>query len=257
MNCLMISLAGILLLSCGKFESSPYGADSYSNNLNEQSVRAIIKLPATKDSYKVAFISDTHNYYDEMEELIKSINRRDYSFVVHGGDITNFGLNSEFKTSLTFLRKLKVPLVTVPGNHDFLSHGDTIYRRLFGNPNYSFEFQGVHFIMMDNNNWESAEGNYAHEWLAEELRKSNATRFIITSHVPPFDSDRYDEDEIQRWRDIIAPYDVPFYFSGHNHNSFTKTFGNTTHVTIGSANKRLYSEIIITPTGISHKKVRF
>jgi len=246
-----------LLYGCGRFENSPYGADAYSTQLNEQAVRQILAIPINKTSYKVAFISDTHNYYDEMEKLVNKINKGNYAFVIHAGDITNFGLNREFQTSLKILRKLKVPFITTAGNHDFLSHGDIIYRRIFGSPSYSFEFFGIQFIMMNNNNWESAEAGEAHEWLENELKSSKASRFIITAHVPPFDSARYNKEEIKRWKDIIAPYDVPYFFGGHDHNEVIIPFGNTTHVTIGSTVKKYYSEITITPTGVSHKKIHF
>jgi len=89
-----------LLYGCGRFENSPYGADAYSTQLNEQAVRQILAIPINKTSYKVAFISDTHNYYDEMEKLVNKINKGNYAFVIHAGDITNFGLNREFQTSL-------------------------------------------------------------------------------------------------------------------------------------------------------------
>src|SRR5690606_5747916 len=212
-------------LSCGKFENSPYGADAYNTEYNLAAVRYLSTFQTSSSTYKVALISDTHNYYDELEKLVKKINRGGYTVVIHAGDITNFGLNSEYQASIKIFKKLKVPMMTTARNQDFLSHGEIIYRKIFGSPTYSFEFQGTHYIFANNNGWESSEGGYAQDWLENELKESTASQIIITTHVPPFDSDRYSDEDIHRWKDIIAPYNIPYYISGHNHNHVVKDFG--------------------------------
>ena len=57
----------VILVSC-KFSYSPYTADVSDIELNEQNLKLIQeKEAATPADFKVAVISDTHNYYNDRQ----------------------------------------------------------------------------------------------------------------------------------------------------------------------------------------------
>ena len=55
---------------------------------------------------------------------MESINKRgDVDFVVHCGDISDFGVTREFELQRDILEKLTMPYVVLIGNHDCLGSG--------------------------------------------------------------------------------------------------------------------------------------
>ena len=65
------------------------------------------------------------------------INKRDdIDFVIHGGDMSDFGVTDEFLWQRDIMNKLRVPHVALIGNHDCLGTGEETYRAVFGDPNF-------------------------------------------------------------------------------------------------------------------------
>jgi 3',5'-cyclic AMP phosphodiesterase CpdA len=58
-------------------------------------------------------------------------------FVIHGGDISDFGLTKEFLWMRDIMNGLKAPYVVIIGNHGCLANGTEIYRKIFGEENFS------------------------------------------------------------------------------------------------------------------------
>ena len=88
----------ILFHSCEMFESHPYDVSVRGEkNLNEKNIRELDENLNDKQSFRFAFISDTQRWYDETKEMVADINKRkDIDFVIHGGDISDFGATHEF-----------------------------------------------------------------------------------------------------------------------------------------------------------------
>lgn len=131
----------LLPLGCSRLiEYSPYDAPVKSRGLNISQAEKITDIPFLRsDTLKFVLFSDTHYNYDDMADAIKSINAEsDLLFAVSCGDITFFGLEKEFEWYLETAGDLRHPLVTAIGNHDYLANGLDIYKRLFGDPNFSF-----------------------------------------------------------------------------------------------------------------------
>ena len=208
-------------------------------------------------NYKIAFIADTHNYYDDLSDAVVAINRNGpYAFVIVAGDITNEGFREEYLKTEEILGKLKVPHLVLVGNHDLLANGDEIYSKLYGSKNFSFTFRDLTFVFANNNNWES-EGPVPDLNLIGDLFASAAINRILVTHVAPNDSDRFKQGEIERFETFISSQGISFIFHGHNHNPTVSTFGGATMITIGAPTKRIYSELVISAGGPSHRKVSF
>ena len=124
---LSISLSIIMLFQgCEMFESHPYDvAVRGEKNLNEKNIKKLEEKLKDKKSFRFAFISDTQRWYDETKDMVSDINKRgDIDFVIHGGDISDFGATHEFVMQRDLLLDLHMPCMTLLGNHDCLGTGE-------------------------------------------------------------------------------------------------------------------------------------
>jgi 3',5'-cyclic-AMP phosphodiesterase len=244
-----------------KFVVSPYIAETPKLKLNAVNLDRIKELEAnTGNTFKVAFISDTHNYYNELEELVKKINADGtYSFVIITGDITNLGLISEYDEARRYFNKFKYPYLVVVGNHDLISNGDKIFDHMFGNENISFQFKNVQFILFNNNNWETGGRVPNTPWVEQQLIDTTAPLKVLVAHVSPSDKDRFTAEIIQEWENLMTVQGVNYFMHGHDHNDGVGSFGAATKITVGASSKRVYYELIISTLGpgITHKKITF
>ena len=122
------------------FDVHPYDMNLHGeHDINAAQIGRIRQLYNTRDTLRIAFISDTHQWYTQTKAEIADINSRsNIDFVVHCGDMTDTGTTNEFRMFRNILRELKVPYVVVLGNHDFLGTGDQTYEWMFGPRNFSF-----------------------------------------------------------------------------------------------------------------------
>ncbi len=253
----LLMYAFVSLLSCGEFNYSPYAVSVDSSNLNEKNLVKLLKsakASAKSNSFKFIVISDTHDYYDGLNSQIEFINNHhgEYDFVIITGDMTNVGLASEFEEVKRRLKRLKVPYLTTSGNHDLLIDGEKIYKKIFGDDTYSFEYKNTKFILYNNNNWESSSKTPDLAWLEHELLSNSHENLIVLSHVAPNDSDRFTKSEIQYLEELVNRYRVDYYINGHNHNPGESVFGKAKHLTAGASSKEVLLELTVGSFGMSH-----
>jgi predicted phosphodiesterase len=250
------------LSSCDSYFSySPYEAaldGRYHNTTAKQ--LALIKALDTNESktFKVALLSDTHYHFDELSEAIAHINNKpDISFAIVTGDITEQGLIKEYIFFYDLMKTLKVPYVTVIGNHDYLSNGETVYSQMFGDFNYTFNFNNVKFVLFDNVRWES-EKEPDFTWFAAALKNEHRWDHVIpASHIPPFDKQLAGQEEL--YTGLMTDNHITTSLHGHAHDfSRSQMYGDgVTYVTISSPQKRTYAELTVTPDSITVEKIDF
>jgi hypothetical protein len=123
-------------------------------------------------------------------QQLRRIARQDLDFTVQLGDLVTRPTVRNFLTLFRTLRQsgLKMPLLTVIGNHDrHKPHGLTnsrIYRSLFGITNYYFDRGAARFIVIDNSNGRMSKRQLA--WLDLVLQTSRHT--LVFTHMPPVTS---------------------------------------------------------------------
>lgn len=244
--------------SC-RFILSPYSSDTPQRLQNEVNLRLIkAQEAAVGTDFKVAILSDTHNYYDELEKAISRINNSGpHSFIIVTGDITNYGLLEEYEQTYRQLNNLNDPYLVVVGNHDLLSRGKKIFARMFGKTNFSFRYKNADFVLFNNNNWESSGSIPDMQWISEALQESSAPVKILAAHVSPQDKDRFPEEFISEWANLLTTFNVNYFLNGHDHNSGENSFGTATRVTVGSPSKGSYLELLFSAGGVTHKKISF
>ena len=156
-----------------------------------------LNLGAAQD-LSFAVITDTHigagTAGEDLAAVVASINaRRDLAFVVHTGDITEKGRDSEFAEAKRLLGGLSIPWFIVPGNHDahWIGRGLAGYRGAFKDDHFFFARDGRAFIGLSTGEF----GHLAPEeaaFLAASLERVDRNEPVfIFQHFPP--------DSVDNW----------------------------------------------------------
>ena len=151
---LLSALMMLSLTACDSvFDIHPYDTRvEGATDLNAKNIKLIEERCLDKDTMHIAVISDSHQWYKDLEAEIADINRRDsIDFVIHLGDLTDFGSTLEYSLARERLLKLRKPFVVMQGNHDCLGTGNEVYAKMFGNNDFSFIAGRVKFIMINTN----------------------------------------------------------------------------------------------------------
>ncbi len=202
-----IILLFITLLGCNSVEYSPNQKfnSNTPTNVNATEI-STLPLKAAGTTIKIAVSGDTQRNYKESQDFVALINsRKDIDFVMLNGDISDFGLLLEFNGIYKIYNKLNVPFISVIGNHDLVANGSDVYKRMFGELNFTFYYAGIKFVCHDTNGREydfnGSTPNMA--WLKNNLTPdAKANRLIAFSHVPPTDGD-FDPKLAAPYQDLL------------------------------------------------------
>lgn len=254
----------MLLAACNRFEYDPnqsVSRDSY-RELNYKNIGQL-SAKATEDSViKIAFISDTHINYQALDNAIERINQQpDIDMVIHGGDLTNYGILQQFNWTAEQLSKLNKPFITVIGNHDIVGNGEATYKYMFGHLNFSFIYGRVKFVFFNSNSREyNNDGNVPDlDWVQKEIETgNNFDRVVLVSHVPYFDEDFDFSKRLEYLEMLSKDYGnkkILISLGGHQHNGFDTTPSGTNipHFAQGSIDKG-FALITISGKNISYEK---
>lgn len=251
------SIGAILLIisSCSEYLNySVFDTDIKTQHYNARNTEELQSIPTNTDTLRFAFFSDSHDNYDELSALINSVNRQsNIKFVVSGGDITNFGLTWEFEKYLQLVRRIKVPTITAVGNHDYISNGITVYKRVFGPNNFSFTYGNYKFIVFDNVVWENGNRPLNFEWLNNEVASSKSLNIFI-SHLPFWDA-QIDSTNNKKFLEIVNSGNTMLCLHGHTHN-YKETKYNGIHTLVaGDLKDREYYILELIENKASIKRI--
>lgn len=188
-------LASLGLSSCEMLEFSPndHRVPDDKKNLTSKNLGLLAARPlAAADTLRFVYTGDSQRFYDDAEDLVKSVNlQQGVQFMLVAGDISDFGMAREMWWVDNQLSKLRIPYLTVIGNHDQVGNGREAYKTVFGPLNYSFTYADTKFIMTDTNGREYNFNGRIPDvpWVTEQLRDNTARRHVVISHVPPQDQD--------------------------------------------------------------------
>ena len=222
------TLIGLLFSSCDLMKYHPYVGDfDGERHLTQKNIKRL-NGKLLKEEFCFAFISDTQRRYDDTDDAVESINERtDIDFVLHGGDLTDFGVTEEFVWMRDCLSALHVPYLTVIGNHDFLGNGEFIYREMYGDFNYAFTVGHVRFEML---NTVALELDYSTPvpdfgFMEKEIHyidslntahPDSLTRTIFVMHSRPGD-EQFNNNVLLPFDRYLQLFPEPFCLNGHNH----------------------------------------
>jgi predicted MPP superfamily phosphohydrolase len=221
------------VFGCEAFETNPYvvNFDRNEMDLTQKQLDKLAKVLSqnpNKSKINIAFISDSQLALDELEDGIDHINKNpNVDMVFHGGDITHYASNIEYKKMGEVLRKLKAPFFTAFGNHDALSTGEESYRAMFGVLDYSFKAWGHKFVFFNANHYEFIfrgeevpDIGFLRNQLAEP--SDGFENIFMISHMGPFHQEFGDENSQVYHQLMLSDDRIKLSLHGHGH---THNFG--------------------------------
>jgi DNA repair exonuclease SbcCD nuclease subunit len=175
-------------------------------------------------------------FLERVLETMKAGPKPDLCLLV--GDQADDGSEAALKPVKEVFTRLGVPVLAVPGNHDYLSQADrSAYDRVFPERlNFSFEHQGWLFVGLDTTEGLRAEGTTIQpatlQWLDENLSKlDRKSPMVVFTHFPlgptapkrPRNTDAL----LARFKD----HNLRAVFGGHHHAFTEGRSGETVFVT--------------------------
>lgn len=255
----------LLLQSCDTlFDIHPYdGKVTGETGVNSRNIKKINEKCSGKTTIRFVMTGDTQRWYEETKKFVDAINARDdIDFVVHGGDVTDFGLADEFMWQRNILNKLKVPYVALLGNHDCLATGEHVFREVFGDENFSFMAGNVEFVCLNTN---ALEYDYSRpvpdfEFIENELNVSHDNqKTIVVMHAPPY-SEQFNNNVARGFQERIKLFPgLQFCLYAHVHKiNVTDMFEDgVIYYSCANIEKRNYLVFTITPDGYMYEVENF
>jgi 3',5'-cyclic AMP phosphodiesterase CpdA len=170
------------------------------------------------------------------------------AFAMVVGDMVDQGTLTQFHDFFKQIRSaVRLPFLTVVGNHDLGQNQDlTLYRKIFGPDYYAFQLGDYYFIVL-NNNLYTGMGEAQMAWLEGELRKSQGykTRLVFL-HIPLFDPRGGDKHHClpeaagRQLAALFRQYRVSHIFAGHIHSYFSGAWEGVPYTITGGAGAPLY-----------------
>ena len=253
-------VTALLLVAAGCLEYSPHAIvlDGSERDLHR---KAVLRLEASPppEALRFAVVGDTQLAFDEAEEAVEHLNRRDdLAFVVQVGDFTHFGLTPEFRAMNDIFSRLRVPHFVAIGIHDYLGNGEEIYERMFGPTDFAFTFARVRFLLFDSNSREFAYDGTVPDlaWLAANLAPDAAHDWaVLFSHCAPESSD-FDRGLVEGYDDLLRAHPRTVSFHGHEHRFRTDVRHGTALYVADSVDHRSYLVATLRADGVGFEVER-
>ncbi|AHM58925.1 metallophosphoesterase [Flammeovirgaceae bacterium 311] len=255
-NLLRFLVLVILLAGCDNpFEYHPNEIilDESEKNLTQKHLQRLGSKNAG-DTIRLLLMGDTQRFYDHTKDFYASASKQqNIDFMLHCGDISDFGMAQEFKWVHGILERLPFPYLTVVGNHDLLANGRKVYKQMFGPLNYHFDFAGVRFILIDANSREYQYNGKVPDigWLKTALAPETVEQAVVISHIPPFDADFDPALEMAYVQALEDSKKVRLSLHGHQHrSSIRQPYGENLSVVVTNSMKgRSYYIVMIWKEG--------
>lgn len=215
----------------------------------------------------LAYISDSHLYEKDVNDrfvrslmrAVDDVNKLDPQpdFVLYGGDLAQLGQPKELELGAEILKDLKAPVRMMVGEHDWYFDLGEKWKSMFGEPTYSWDHKGVHFVTLlsvveedfwtargmtpmermktvaglDNSVQRSfTVGVAQRQWLEKDLAKySDETPLIVFSHSPLYKLYKawnFWTDDAEDVQAILKRFKNVVVIHGHTHQMLTNRIGN-------------------------------
>ncbi len=229
----------------------------------------VAEAKETPPKFTFAYVSDshilnkgmTHRFARACAKAVEDVNALDPQpdFVLFGGDLAQLGQPEELALGQQILKEIKAPVRMMVGEHDWYFDMGEKWREMFGEPTYSFDHKGVHFVVLQSviveDYWTEPKmtpmqrmqamaqldnphgrpftvGEAQRDWLKKDLAKvDKKTPIIVFSHSPlykyyrPWNFWTDDAEEVQK---ILTPYRAVTVIHGHTHQVLTNRIKNIT-----------------------------
>ncbi|MCE5179011.1 MAG: metallophosphoesterase [Proteiniphilum sp.] len=240
-----------------------------------------VKADKSDSSFTFAFLTDVHlnaNNFDVsskgLRQALEHAKSKEVDFVIFGGDLVDLdglqpqdslkadSLLSAFKS---IIDESGIEAYFTIGNHDRFytyrnktdSSGFELFSKHLGDTYFSFDRQGVHFVVLNSVQIDDSTRNYhvgpeQIEWLKADLSKlSPQTPLVVSTHVP-FQSLYYpavegvvrNADMFSNFKevwDLLLGHDLKIILQGHQHLHEELLVNDTYFVTGGAVSAAWWS----------------
>ena len=254
----------------GKAGLSTFAATALGANLGMVNVVTAQTGKRAVTPFRFAIISDPHLYspkdhvFDkQLEDAVAQINKlaTQPDFVLITGDVAHHGELDQLAKGKRILSKLKAPIRSIPGEHDWYLDLGVGWKAAFGEETWSFNHKGVHFIGMNSilvpDFWTAAKLSPAQrrdwfmplnspvpglwgvhekqlEWLKKDVAGISAdVPVVVFTHSPLWDYYprwNFQVSDSQQVRDILGKFVSVMGFHGHVHHTLYNQVGNLTSI---------------------------
>lgn len=217
--------------------------DSENRRVGEIRLAALKSKSAKTPLYSFGVLTDVHygvpkiDPVNDFERALDFFAAQGASMVCVCGDISEKGLEEDFKAYANTVARSKIPVYTTTGNHDCTKKGinPQIWEKHTGRPivfEESVEVNGAkeHFLFLGMSVWnfKTAYRDEHIDWLEKKLQEYEGERCYIITHLffperagnlngiyPPKNWLR--GQQLERLEDLCEKYHNSFWFSGHSH----------------------------------------
>ena len=221
-----------------------------------KSKEADAKAPAATASFRFIQVSDSHLGFSRepnrdvaqtYREAIAKINAlpQQPAFVLHTGDLTHLAKPEEFDAVDQLHRTIRAgEIYCVPGEHDVTENDCRAYMARYGqgavrggNGWRSFDYQGVHFVGLNNcMNLRAGSlgilGQDQLDWLRQDLAgKTDSTPIVVFAHIPLWTVHQawgWGTQDSARALELLKRFGSVTVLNGHIHQIMQKVEGNVT-----------------------------
>jgi 3',5'-cyclic-AMP phosphodiesterase len=140
------------------------------------------------------------------------------------------------------------------GNHDYLSNGKLIYKRLFGDTNFTFQYGGYKFVAFDDVVWENNNQTPDFDWLNSQLKGDEKKVFL--AHIPIW-SDQMEGAFEQKMDTILTGKNLLAAIYGHNHDSEIVSRDNIQQYVVNDIDDRLFAIVTVCGSKLKLQLIKF
>jgi predicted phosphodiesterase len=198
------------------------------------------------DTLNFYVFGDSQGYQGGVEQIIATANMYKPQFIFHCGDLTSFGLQSQYQDIKAVLDQSQVPVYTTVGNHDIKNGGGQYYIQYFGSSTYSFDVGPAHISVFNTSSGDVRESEFT--WLEQDLSQANSEYKFVFTHIPPFnplpglDHSLLNVTTSTRLMQLFGEEHVDVVFTGHIHLFNDSTYNGVRYVVTGGAGASLYAD---------------
>jgi len=177
-------------------------------------------------------------------EVLTEMLRLRPDFIVTVGDMIEghsddtASLNQKWQELKDIVSISDVPIHYTVGNNDIESQlQEDMYKKWIGEPNTTFDYKNLHFILFDNARWETSAELPPEKivWLENALKNApKDSHIFVFMHIPYW----YNEVAMGKpdpLHELFVTYGVDGVFTGHYHEYFSGEYDGVKYTGVGSS----------------------
>ncbi|HUT97540.1 MAG TPA: metallophosphoesterase [bacterium] len=207
----------------------------------------VIAASAREDDFSFVILSDRgSNPREGVYEAVvaQSLSEGADFYISVGDQIGGYTLDvdeidAQWAEYFKIIEPVPVDVHLTPGNHDIWDDASLGRWREWTDrkPNYSFDYSGVHFVVLDTSRWyftvNLPETTFA--WLEDDLSSHDDARLTLVFTHKPLIYSTLAENEGDRLHKIFLEHGVDGVFTGHLHTYVFTEYDGIPYTTIGTS----------------------